>query len=151
MTATYTLADDSRFDAVRRRRMLAFLVDFTIVALLSLAVGVLVFFLGVITLGLAWLLYGGIFPVVAILYSGMTVGGEHSATVGMRAAGLITRRESGGRPDFIQGAAHVILFYVSISFLTPLILLVSLFNSRKRMLHDMLVGITVENAMLRLN
>jgi uncharacterized RDD family membrane protein YckC len=150
MTETITLNDDIRYDAVRRRRMLAFVFDFTIVALLSLAVGVLVFFLGIITLGLAWLLYGGIFPLVAIVYSGMTVGGEHSATVGMRAAGLITRRENGGRPDFIQGAAHVILFYVSVTFLTPLILLVSLFNSRKRMLHDMLVGITVENRSLRL-
>ncbi len=150
MTETYPLADDARFDAVRRRRMLAFVVDFTIVALLSLAVGVLVFFLGIITLGLAWLLYGGIFPVVAILYSGMTVGGEHSATVGMRAAGLVMRRDDGGKPEFIQGAAHVILFYVSVTFLTPFILLVSLFSSRKRMLHDMFVGLTVENAALRL-
>lgn len=150
MSTTYTVVDDSRFDSVRRRRMLAFILDFTIVCLLSLAAGTVVLFLGVLTFGLAWLLFGGIFPAVAIIYSGLTVGGSHSATIGMRAAGLVTRRDNGGRPDFIQGAAHVVLFYVLCTFLTPLILLVSLFNGRKRMLHDMLVGITVENAMLRL-
>lgn len=150
MSTTYTVVDDSRFDSVRRRRMMAFLLDFTIVGILFIVACTLVFFLGILTFGLAWLLYGGLFPIVAIIYSGMTVGGDNSATVGMRAAGLIARRDNGGRPDFIQGAAHVILFYVTVTFLTPLVLLVSLFNGRKRMLHDMLVGITVENAMLRL-
>lgn len=142
---TVTIESSARYDSVRRRRMMAFLVDFTIVALLSLAAGVVVFFLGILTLGLAWLAYGGIFPVVAILYSGMTVGGSRSATYGMRAMGLVARRDGGGKPDFIQGAVHVILFYVSVTFLTPFILLISLFNERKRALHDMVAGMSVEN------
>lgn len=145
MTAIERIDDARLLDGVRRKRMLAFLIDFTIVCLLSFAVGVLVFFLGIVTLGLAWLLYGGIFPIVAVLYSGMTISDERQATLGMRATGLTFRLDNGARPSFVYGAVHVILFYVTVTFLTPLVLVVSLLNSRKRALHDILVGATIEN------
>lgn len=145
MTAIQTIEDTRRLDSVRRKRVTAFLIDFTIVCLLTLAAGVVVFFLGIVTLGLAWLLYGSIFPIVAVLYSGITVGGERQGTLGMRAMGLIFRMDNGQPPSFIYGAAHVVLFYVTITFLTPLVLVVSFLNSRKRALHDILVGATVEN------
>lgn len=137
--------DSRRLDGVRRKRILAFLVDFLIVSLISVAAFVVVLILGVFTLGLAWLLLGSIFPIVAILYCGATMGGDRQATVGMRAAGLVMRQEDASRTNFVQGAVHVILFYLSVSLLTPLVLLVSLFNSRKRMLHDMVIGAVVEN------
>jgi uncharacterized RDD family membrane protein YckC len=34
---------------------------------------------------------------------------------------------------------------VSVSFLTPLVLLVGLFNGRRRLLHDMILGTVVIN------
>jgi uncharacterized RDD family membrane protein YckC len=145
MTAIETIYEPRLLDGVRRKRIVAFLIDFAIVCSLSLVAGIVVFFLGIVTLGLAWLLYGGIFPVVAILYSGMTIGSPRHATLGMRAAGLVFRLDGGQAPGFAYGAAHVILFYVTVTFLTPFILLISLFNSRKRALHDILVGATVEN------
>jgi uncharacterized RDD family membrane protein YckC len=40
---------------------------------------------------------------------------------------------------------HAVVYWLSISFLTPLILLVAFFNERKRLLHDMLVGTIVIN------
>jgi uncharacterized RDD family membrane protein YckC len=135
----------ARVDGVRRKRIWAFLIDFTIVTLLWILACVVVAILGVFTLGLAWLLYGAVWPIVAVLYSGMSIS-SRGATPGMRAMGLVFRMETGERPGFLQGAIHVILFYVSVTFLTPLILLVSLFNGRKRLLHDMLIGATVENA-----
>jgi uncharacterized RDD family membrane protein YckC len=135
----------ARLDSVRRKRMIAFLIDFTIVTVLWLIACIVVGILGVVTLGLAWLLYGAVFPVIAVLYSGTSISGR-GATPGMRAVGLTFRLETGEQPGFLQGAIHVILFYVSVTFLTPLVLLVSLFNSRKRLLHDMLIGATVENA-----
>jgi uncharacterized RDD family membrane protein YckC len=136
----------TRFDGVRRKRIAAFLVDFVLVTLISAALWVIVAVLGIFTFGLAWLLLGAIFPAVAILYAGATVGGPFSATPGMRLAGLVFRLDDGGRPDFLYGAAHLVLFYLSVSFLTPFILLVSLFASRKRLLHDMVIGIVIENA-----
>jgi uncharacterized RDD family membrane protein YckC len=135
----------ARLDSVRRKRIIAFLIDFTLVTLLWLVACAVIFVLGIFTLGLAWLLYGAVFPIVAILYSGTAIA-NRSATPGMRALGLIFRMDTGEKPNFWQGAFHVILFYVTASFTGGLILLVSLFNSRKRLLHDILIGATVENA-----
>jgi len=52
---------------------------------------------------------------------------------------------------FLLGAVHAIVFWISISALTPLILLVGLFNDRRRLLHDMLVGTVVINNEVRAN
>ena len=41
------------------------------------------------------------------------------------------------------------VFWVSISVLTPLIVLVCFFNERRRLLHDMLVGTVVINNEVR--
>jgi len=46
---------------------------------------------------------------------------------------------------FLLGAVHAIVFWITVSALTPLILLVCLFNDRRRLLHDMLVGTVVIN------
>lgn len=141
-TAPYDIA---RLDGVRRKRIMAFLVDFTLVCFLWLIACFIIFLLGIVTLGLAWLLYGAVFPIVAVLYSGFSID-NRGATPGMRAAGLTFRLETGQKPGFLHGAVHVILFYVSVTFLTPLVLIISLFNARKRLLHDMLIGATIENA-----
>ena len=45
----------------------------------------------------------------------------------------------------VMGAVHAALFWVSVSFLTPLILLVTLFNARHRTLHDIVLGTVVIN------
>ncbi len=50
---------------------------------------------------------------------------------------------------FVLGAVHAIVYWITISFLTPLILLVALFNQRRRLLHDMLVGTIVINSRAR--
>jgi uncharacterized RDD family membrane protein YckC len=50
---------------------------------------------------------------------------------------------------FVLGAVHAIAFWVTVSFLTPFILLVGLFNNRRRLLHDMLVGTVVINNPIR--
>jgi uncharacterized RDD family membrane protein YckC len=42
-----------------------------------------------------------------------------------------------------------VLFWVSISFLTPLVLLVGLFNGRRRLLHDIILGTVVINSSVR--
>jgi uncharacterized RDD family membrane protein YckC len=39
-----------------------------------------------------------------------------------------------------------VLFWVSVSFFTPLILLVGLFNGRRRLLHDMILGTVIINS-----
>jgi uncharacterized RDD family membrane protein YckC len=41
---------------------------------------------------------------------------------------------------------HAVLFWVSISFLTPFVVLVGLFNGRRRLLHDIVLGTVVINS-----
>jgi uncharacterized RDD family membrane protein YckC len=128
------------YDGVLARRVFAFCVDFCVVLTLTAVASVVIFFLGVVTLGLAWLLYGMVFPAVAILYSGATLGGDRAATWGMRLTGLTCRLWHGAKPGFVIAAAHVVFLYVSITFLTPLVLLVGLFTRRKQLLHDLALG-----------
>jgi uncharacterized RDD family membrane protein YckC len=140
-----------RYLDVRRRRLLAFCFDFAIVSAISLAVWGMVLVLGVLTFGLAWMLLGSVFPAVAIIYNGLTLSGPHRGTIGMRAAGLEMRMWYGETVPFIVAAAHIIFFYVSISFLTPLVLAVALFDTRKRLLHDIVLGTVVVNRAPRLS
>jgi uncharacterized RDD family membrane protein YckC len=44
---------------------------------------------------------------------------------------------------------HAVVFWISVSVLTPFILLVGFFNMRRRLLHDMLVGVVLINAQNR--
>jgi uncharacterized RDD family membrane protein YckC len=46
---------------------------------------------------------------------------------------------------FVLGAVHAVAYWVTVSVLTPLVLLVGLFNERRRLLHDILVGTVVIN------
>ena len=51
-----------------------------------------------------------------------------------------------GAPSyFLLGVAHAILFWLTVSLLTPFILLVGFFSTRRRLLHDMLIGTVVIN------
>ncbi len=125
---------------VRRRRMLAFVVDYIIIALLCIPVAFLIGFAGIITLGLGLLLYAIMVPLVAIGYLGITMGGENQATVGMAMFSLHVRRLNGGRIDAPLAILHGILFWFLHFVLSPFMLLASLFSSRKRLLHDWLLG-----------
>lgn len=127
-------------DGVRTRRIIAFIIDFATISLLSLVGAVVVFFLGILTFGLAFLLYAILVPAIALLYSGSTLSAPQAATIGMRMTGLTMRLKSGGRPDFIMGAIHAVLFYASVALLTPFVLLFALINGEKRLLHDMALG-----------
>ena len=46
---------------------------------------------------------------------------------------------------FVLGAVHAVVFWVTVSAITPLVLVVCLFNARRRCLHDFLVGTVVIN------
>jgi uncharacterized RDD family membrane protein YckC len=50
---------------------------------------------------------------------------------------------------FVLGAAHAVLFWLSVSVLTPLVLLIGLFNGRRRLLHDIVLGTVVINSSVR--
>ncbi len=134
------------FEGVRSRRVFAFLIDVCVIALLTLGASILVFFVGVFTLGLGFLLYAILPTGVALIYAALTLGGPAAATIGMRAMGLEMRLWYGAKPYPLLAAVHLLLFWFSVSLLTPFVLLVSLFSDRKRLLHDMVLGTVVINS-----
>jgi uncharacterized RDD family membrane protein YckC len=136
--------DDVRaYDGVRTRRILACIVDYVIIGLLTIPFAILVFLLGVLTLGLGWLLYGILVPAVAVLYIWNTLGSARQATTGMRVMGIRLERLDGKPLDAPTAVIHSVLFWAGNVILTPLILLVTLFSDRKRALHDLLLGTVV--------
>ncbi len=136
--------DDWRsYEGVRTRRIMAFCIDYLIVLLLSIPVAVIVFFVGLLTLGLGWALYGVLFALVALPYIGFTMGGPKQATPGMQMMGIVVARTDGRPVDTMLAMVHAVLFWAGNVLLTPLILLASLFLDRKRCLHDLMLGTVV--------
>jgi uncharacterized RDD family membrane protein YckC len=144
---TYAAPEDWRaYSGVLSRRVFAFILDYVIVLLLCIPAAVIVFFLGIITLGLGFMLYPALFVIVALLYFGMTLGGPSQASPGMRAMGISLMRMDGRRLDFMTAMVHTVLFWLINSVLTPLILLAGLFTEKSRLVHDMLLGTVVVRA-----
>jgi uncharacterized RDD family membrane protein YckC len=142
-----TRLDDVRaYDGVRTRRVFAFLLDYLIVGLLLVPFGILVFLLGLLTLGLGWSLFGVLAPAVALIYVWNTLGGRNQATTGMRIMGIRLDRLDSRPVDGLFAVVHSVLFWAGNLLLTPLVLLVTLFSDRKRTLHDLLLGTVVTRA-----
>jgi len=140
------------FEGVVARRLVAFLIDFVILAIPVLFVSMFIFVIGVVTLGLGFFFYALLWPgmvIWAVCYYGMTLGGPASATVGMRVMDIQMRTWYGAPTYFLLGAVHAVVFWITVSALTPFILLVCLVNERRRALHDMLVGTVVINNDIR--
>ena len=140
------------FRGVLTRRFFAFLIDLLVLSVPVIFAVIFIAVFGVITLGLGWALFWLVSPasiVWALVYYGSSLGGPHSATLGMRVMDLEMRTWYGAPSYFLLGATHAVVFWISISMLTPLVLLVGLFNGRKRLLHDIVLGTVVVNTSVR--
>ncbi len=141
-------ANPELFDGVLARRIVAFLIDFFIIAVPVVLGAMFIFAFGVVTLGLGWALYW-LLPsaavIWAIVYFGVTLGGPRSATIGMRVVDLELRTWYGAPAYFVLGAMHAVAFWFTVSFFTPFVLLVAFFNERRRLLHDIMLGTVVIN------
>ncbi|MEQ1944777.1 RDD family protein [Mesorhizobium sp. VNQ89] len=141
---TASRLDDVRaYSGVRTRRILAFCLDYLIVALLLIPFAMLVLLLGLLTFGLGWGLFAILVPLVALIYVWNTLGGRNQATVGMRMMGIRLDRLDGRPVDGMLAVVHSVFFWAANVVLTPFVLLVSLFADRKRTLHDLLLGTVV--------
>lgn len=136
--------DDLRvYEGVLSRRIMAFLIDYMLIALMVIPLAIIVFLLGIVTLGLGWALFSVLFPAVALIYVWITLGGINQATLGMRMMNIRLERIDGENIDGLVAIVHTVLFWAGNVLLTPLILLATLFLSRKRTVHDLLLGTVV--------
>lgn len=137
------------FRGVLTRRSFAFLIDLLVLSIPIILAVIFIAVFGVVTLGLGWALFWLVSPasvIWAIVYYGASLGGPRSATIGMRTMGLEMRTWYGAQSYFVLGATHAVVFWISVSVLTPLVLLVGPFNARKRLLHDVILGTVVINS-----
>jgi uncharacterized RDD family membrane protein YckC len=134
------------------RRAIAFLIDMIVLSIPVVLAVIFIAVFGLITLGLGWALFWLISPasvIWALVYYGATLGGPHSATIGMRVMDLELRTWYGAPGYFLLGAMHAVLFWISISVLSPFVLLIGLFNARRRLLHDFVLGTVIINNSMR--
>src|ERR1700691_5003219 len=146
------LARPELFRGVLTRRFFAFLIDLVVLSIPVILAVVFIAVFGVVTLGLGWVLFWLVSPasvIWALVYYGASLGGPHSATIGMRMMDLEMRTWYGAPTYFVLGAMHAVVFWVSVSFLTPAAVLVGLFNGRRRLLHDIILGTVIINSSVR--
>tara|TARA_R110000868_G_scaffold31627_11_gene115824 strand:- start:3218 stop:3712 length:495 start_codon:yes stop_codon:yes gene_type:complete len=125
------------FDGIIVARVLAFFADIALILVLSGIALIAYLILTAISFGLLWPIIS-LAPLLPLAYFTLTLGGPHSATPGMRWQGIELRTWDGYRPGYLQAAIQTILFYVFCGFV--IVLLVPLFNYRRRCLHDYLCG-----------
>lgn len=135
----YAAPRSDALTGVRTRRLMALCFDFVAVSVIASVIYILLF---VVTVGMSMFFLPPLWPIVAFFYSGVSMSGRNHATPGMRAADLEVRmRDSGAPTPFLNAAAHGAFFYISWFF--PLVFLVTLVDSEKRFLHDILSGVIV--------
>jgi uncharacterized RDD family membrane protein YckC len=133
------------YDGISVKRILAYVIDFVICAALGLAGAVVASVAGFMTFGL---LFGPLMAVLAlipIIYHTFLIGSDRHATLGMRFVGIRVYRLDGNGPDHVQAFVQTALFFFTAPPTSFLILVVCLFNTKRRCLHDMLAGTLVLN------
>jgi uncharacterized RDD family membrane protein YckC len=128
------------YEGVLWRRSLAYLVDLVFIAFIAAAVWVVFAVLWLVSFGLLGPLLWFLFGLVPLAYHTLLLSGPLSATFGMRCFDVELRSITGERPSFVQALLQTALFYITIGLTGSLILLVALFNRRRRTLHDFLAG-----------
>lgn len=137
--------DWKHYDRVIIRRVVGYVIDILVIALLEAAILSLAVFLGFLTWGLFSVPLFSLAALIPVAYHTLLIGGPRAATLGMRFMGVEVQRMEGGPPGYVLAALVVIVFYVMVGLFWP-VLAVALFNRHKRTLHDMLCGTVVLNS-----
>src|SRR3981081_1528302 len=97
------------FRGVVTRRVFAFLIDLVVLSIPVILACMFIAVFGVVTLGLGWALFWLVSPasvIWALVYYGASLGGPHSATLGMRVMDLELRTWYGAPSYFVLVALH---------------------------------------------
>jgi len=140
--AALDLDQEALFEGVTWRRIAAYLIDFAIIGVIFLGL----WFIVMMTFGLLSGIVFPLMPLVPITYHSLMIAGRRSATLGMQFMGIEVRNLSGGLPALLQAFTMTALFYLTAAATSMLILIVALFNDRRRCVHDLLSGTLVINS-----
>ena len=128
------------YEGVLWRRVMAYMLDLLFIGVIAIAVWIAFAVLWLLSFGLLGPLLWFLFGLIPLAYHTLLLSGSRSATFGMRCFDLELRSVTGERPSFLQALIQTALFYITIGMTCSLILLVALFNRRRRTLHDFLAG-----------
>lgn len=141
--------DPALYDGVVWRRVVAYALDVLLIALLSFAVWSVFVLVGVLSFGLLTPFGAIVLAFLPLAYHSYFLG-RRGATPGMQVFDLELRAWTGRPVDYFQAFLTTVLFYSSVALTAWLILVVALFNDRRRTLHDYLAGtIMVRQSRLR--
>ncbi len=135
------------FTGVPFKRVVAYLIDVIAIAVLMAVEWFFFQIIGVLSFGLLSPILLVMWIATPLAYHTLFIGGSSSATLGMRFMGIEVRVLNGDRPGYLLAALQTIAFYVTVGLTNVLILIVALFNSRRRCLHDYLCGTVVINSL----
>ena len=128
------------YEGVLWRRIAADLIDLSCIGVIAIGAWIVFAVLWLMSFGLLGPLLWFLFGLIPLAYHTLLLSGSRSATLGMRVFDLELRSVSGERPSFVQALIQTALFYITVGMTCSLILLVTLFNRRRRTLHDFLAG-----------
>lgn len=127
---------------VRRRRVVAWLVDMVLIGILAASTVMTLVAMGFLTFGLTWWLIGWV-PAIPLLYNWLWLVSPASATPGQMLMGLIVRRDEDlGPPSLLQAAVSSLGYAVTIAA-GAIWFAVCLVTTHKRCLHDLVSGLVV--------
>ncbi|MGE5545498.1 MAG: RDD family protein [Solirubrobacterales bacterium] len=139
------------FRGIVAKRVIAYLIDMVAVGLTVVAVWIGLGLLTLATFGLLWPVQALAVTLVPLAYHSLLISSSRAATLGMRAVGIRVASVSpladpnSGRPTLFQAMIQTVAFYGSMAATGSLVLVVALFNPRRRTLHDWLAGTVVVN------
>ncbi len=134
------------YEGVVLKRVLAYLYDVVAIFAIMAVAWIVLGLMTVASFGLLSPLTVPGFPIVLLGYHTLLIGAGRSATLGMMIFSIEVRAWNGRRPTYAQAFLVTLVFYVSMAITSGLILVVALFNDRRRLLHDLLCGTVVVSA-----
>lgn len=128
------LHDSQFYDGIPARRLVAWLIDTLLIGLTAVVVSIF-------TLGILFWIFPLVMTVTGFVYRWIALG-RHSATPGMRLAGIEYRDRNGEKFGDSLSLAHTALFIICFTSLFGQILSIAavLMTSRHQSLPDLLLG-----------
>ncbi|HXT78685.1 MAG TPA: RDD family protein [Acetobacteraceae bacterium] len=124
------------------RRILGWIIDLVVIAVLLFFLWWAMLLFGLLTLGFGFGVMA-LLPFVPFCYHLLSLLSRATATPGQRMAGLTVRRDEDlGPPTGLQALVFTVVFYLTLAT-SGLLLIVALFTSRHRTLHDLASGLVV--------
>ena len=123
------------FEEIVIRRIIGYIIDVAILFFLGIVAWVLLLIAGVLSFGLTMPMIPLAIALLPTAYHTWFIGSQ-GGTPGMQLMDLEVNSLEGGAPSYLQALIMTVLFYLSVAVTGWLILIVALFNDRRRTMHD---------------